>query len=327
MGGKIGVDGFVLISGYFLVFSSTQLVDLKRLFRLWSQVFIYSFGIFCFCIFTDLTDLNTKQVIKSFLPIIFSTWWFASTYFVMYLLHPFINKMLLAFNKQTYQLYLIILFVCWSVIPTFSSTSFQSNSLTWFVFLYSLAGYIRLYKVNDKFKQIYCFRWFFIISVFTYMISCFFIIIGTRWNIFASYSGHFYNQNSIFILLISVLLFMAFLNKHIKYCNYINILSSATFGVYLIHDNKLLRTFLWDKVFNVTQYQDCLLLIPYSIVVVFLTYFGCTIIELIRKYTIEPTLIKISNNKLEVYNEYINTFFLSDPNSVISHPSRPPKDQ
>lgn len=44
MGGKIGVNIFVLISGYFLI--STPTVKLEKVLKLWIQIFTYSFLIF-----------------------------------------------------------------------------------------------------------------------------------------------------------------------------------------------------------------------------------------------------------------------------------------
>lgn len=73
----------------------------------------------------------------------------------------------------------------------------------------------------------------------------------------------------------------------IKHHRWINIAASATFGVYLIHDNNYMRHFLWIDFFNNANYQDSLLLIPYSIIVVIMVYVSCTAIELLRQYTIE----------------------------------------
>ena len=46
MGGKVGVDVFILISGYFLI-TNKRLFNLKRLLKFWGQVFFYSAGIYC----------------------------------------------------------------------------------------------------------------------------------------------------------------------------------------------------------------------------------------------------------------------------------------
>ena len=80
-----------------------------------------------------------------------------------------------------------------------------------------------------------------------------------------------------------------------NYHKWINILASATFGVYLIHDNGIVRPFLWVDVFKNAQYQDSLFLIPYSILVVAIVYIACTMIDLIRKQFFEKPYMLLVN--------------------------------
>lgn len=46
MGGKVGVDVFVLISGYFLINDNEKLFNCRRILKFLGQVFFYSFGIY-----------------------------------------------------------------------------------------------------------------------------------------------------------------------------------------------------------------------------------------------------------------------------------------
>ena len=90
--GKIGVNLFVLISGYFMI---NQSLKLKKLFMLWLQIFIYSAGIML--IMTCLKIYNPTgifDVLKYFLPISYNIYWFATAYIGMYLFTPFINSLL-----------------------------------------------------------------------------------------------------------------------------------------------------------------------------------------------------------------------------------------
>jgi hypothetical protein len=70
-------------------------------------------------------------------------------------------------------------------------------------------------------------------------------------------------------------------------------MASATFGVYLIHDNDIIRKLLWLDWFRNAEYQDSLLLIPYSIFVVAVVYIVCATIDLLRRYIIEIPCMKI----------------------------------
>ena len=71
MGGKMGVDLFVLISGYFLVNSKFKL---KKVFELESQVLTYSVGIALILFSLGISDITLKNIIKSIFPITYNSY-------------------------------------------------------------------------------------------------------------------------------------------------------------------------------------------------------------------------------------------------------------
>lgn len=293
MGGKVGVNIFVLISGYYLIENDKKLFDINKVIKFVLQVFFYSIIIFLIGALMGISDFDFKEIIKTIFPITFSRWWFASAYFVLYLIHPFLNKLLRSIDKGLYQRLLLLLVVCWSIIPTFTTSLFQSNSLLWFITLYVIAGYIKLYGLNKKFVLKQYILVFIGVLILTYSSSIVLNVLGYKWDFFAKYITYFYGQEKITILLLSICLFMIFATIKINNNKFINTLASATFGVYLIHDNIIVRNFLWVEVFNNSQYQENLLLIPYSIVVVTIIYSACSIIDLLRLYIIEKPCMKI----------------------------------
>lgn len=105
-------------------------------------------------------------------------------------------------------------------------------------------------------------------------------------------------MNSILIFTLSISTLILFSKIDIGNIKWINIISSATFGVYLIHDNKLMRDFLWVKIFKNSTYIKSNQLILYSIIVILIVYILCTLIDLIRIYILEkPILEFLSRNK------------------------------
>ena len=293
MGGKIGVDIFVLISGYFLIDNDKEIFDLNKIIKFVGQALFYSVGILVISNLTGITDWTTKSFIKALFPITFSQWWFASTYFVLYLMHPYLNKLLHSIDKTLYQRLLLLLVVCWSIIPTFTTLSFQGNSLLWFVTLYSISGYIKLYGLNEKFTTKHYFLFFLICSALTYSSSVIFTILGSKWDVFAKYTTYFYGQEKLTILSISLCLFMCFSTLKMNHHKWINTMASATFGVYLIHDNNIIRKLLWRDWFRNAQYQEDWRLIPYSILAVAIVYIVCSAIDLLRQYIVETPCMKI----------------------------------
>lgn len=302
----MGVNVFVLISGYFLIESKTQSFDFNRSFRFWGQLFFYSLLIFGFSFVTKNGHTGISDIVKTFFPVTFSVWWFASTYFVLYLLHPYLNKFLRSITKKEYQAFLGLLIIIWCVIPTLTTSNYQANSLWEFVMFYAIAGYIRLYGLNPKLKGWYYFIGFagFMLLTFASYVIC--TVAATKIPVVASRALHFYGRNKIPTLLASVCLFAAFTNIKPFYSRFINIVSSATFGVYLLHDHPVLREYLWIDLFNNSAFSDTIMIIPYSIFTTMLIYICATLIDLLRQQIAKPvsktfnrlTAAKSKENKL-----------------------------
>lgn len=310
MGGKTGVNIFVLISGYFLIQSKSTKASIHKILKLWGQVFFYSAIIYVINIALG-GDISIKQFIKAFMPMTRAAWWFASSYFVLYIIHPYLNRFLHSMDKFLYQRYLLLLLLMWCVVPTFLSTAFEGNSLCWFVTLYSLAGYYRLYGFNKlvtKDAGIMAI----ILTILTYCSSVIFTILGTKWAFFSEHNSYFYGMQRLPTLAISICIFIAFANMDIKYSKWINLASSATFGVYLIHDNRFVRPFLWESVFHNAKFQDSILLVPYSIAVVAIVFILCTLLDLLRQRVIERPYMQLVNrntDRLSTLSKKISNFF------------------
>lgn len=298
MGGKIGVNIFVLISGYFLINNNKNSFNFQRIKKTWDSVFFYSVGFEVFFVvlyFVVKERLDLSNLLNSFFPITTSQWWFASTYFVLYLIHPFLNKLLLSLDRKTYQTILLVAGFCWCIIPTFAKSSYESNSLLWFVFIYSLSGYIKLYGFNPKLKNYHYAATVLTVSALTYFSSVLISILGSKSDDFSLTSTYFYSTQSLPVLVISVCLFMTFATTNIKNSRLINTTASATFGVYLIHENHYLRNIFWQTIFKNSSYQNSIMIIPVSIVAVVSVYMICTVIELVRQLFIEKTFTKITD--------------------------------
>lgn len=265
-------------------------------------IIFYSLSLTFLFYLTGVSNIRLYSIIKAFMPVVLGEWWFASCYFLLFLLHPFLNIIIREINCDIYQRLLVFIISCWCLIPTFLPTQFYCNSLIWFISLYFLAGYIRLYQ--DDFsryssKQLLCFS---VISmIITYSLSVFVVVISAKYTFLSKYSYHFFEQNALTTLLSSVSLFLGMLKCKISYNLWINLIASATFGVYLIHDHQLVRPYLWKTIFHNADFQDSITIIPYSIIVCFLVYIVCTIIELLRQKTIERIYLRMIDKFLETH--------------------------
>lgn len=288
MGGKLGVNLFVLISGYFLCKSEFRL---KRLLKLELEVIFYSIliGILFFIISPERESIN--NLLKEITPLRSNSYWFYNTYFVLILFCPFINKFITSLEKEVFEKLLLSIFILWVLIPVVPTVpSLEISKLGWFIFLYLCAAYIRFYQNNFKFSN----KTFILLGIGSYIlvllsVICFDLLgfIDKRFQIKFDY---FLPMNSILIFSSSIMLFIGFSKIHLDKNRIINCLSSTTFGIYLIHDNHLVRSFLWKDLFRNKEFLISKYFLLHAFVAICLVYFICTAIDLIRQYLLEKPL-------------------------------------
>lgn len=292
-GGKLGVNLFVLISGYFLI---EQKNDIKKAIILWLDVSIYSICILL--IFIPFQgDIGIKTIIKSILPIPFNTYWFVTTYFVILLLCKYLNTFIKSLDKTNLDELIIISTIILSALPTLKISSFSNSTLIinntcWFILLYFIAARIRLYPPK---KLIFKHSLFIGCSTFIIgiCIGSIFSILGERIPFFFYNSTHFTSMESTLMLICSVFLFIGFLHIDIGCNKTINTISATTFGIYLIHDNSFVRTLLWKNIFNNNSYLNSKLLVLHAIFAIVTTFVCCSIISWIYNLTFSKAVRRI----------------------------------
>lgn len=302
MGGKIGVNLFVLISGYYMVKSPGGKTG--KVVRIWLQLITYSLLLYAAAMGIGMISFHRNTLTAHLLPVTTFRWWFATTYCILCLLSPFLNRMIQSLDRRAFQKLLLLATVLWSVIPSvvnltyFIGSDMDRNNLVWFVYLYFLGAYIRLYP-TERARSV---AWYFTgaaVSGILIFLSMLWLNNMAKGNpYYASHAGILSSFWSLPALLMSVYLFAGFLRVRIGSSRWINAIASATFGVYLIHDDGYMREFLWKTLFKNAQYTHSSLLIPYSIAVIVCVYVVCTAIELARIHLLEkrylPAVDKVS---------------------------------
>ena len=302
IGGKLGVNCFLLISGYYLVGSKGR--SIKSIARIWLQIFFYSVGITLLFVALGKTECSIKSLVSACLPITTVTWNYASAYFVLILFTPFLNVFLNSLPKQKYERMLLLMFFCWCIIPTITGKSFESNYLLWMAVLYAVGGYIRLYpnKYTENRKTA---AWGVVISYALYLGSVIIMdLLGTKMGFFSDSAREirFGQMQMLPCVAMAVSLFLLFKNTKIGSNRVVNTLATAVFGVYLIHEHSLVRAVLWTEIFKNTDHINSPMLVLYLIAAVLSIYVVSTIIELARSFLIERLyMMPISNfcDKLE----------------------------
>ena len=312
IGGKIGVVIFIYISGYFLV--KADEIKTAKVIKLWLQVFFYSLPVYLIFVLFGIRSFGIMDLVKNCLPIIFQKWWFATAYLLLYILSPFLNRVLKSLSEKQYIGFLLLTGICWCVIPTCTTQYFMGNELLFFVLIYSISGFIRLYKIKIQWSAAKCIVISIVLTALTFGSVVAFDILGFKFPFLAENALYlFIFQRSIMVVVIGLPVFIGFLKMNIGYKRVINFISPAMFGVFLIHENNIVRNWLWQDVFSLSSYSNSKTLIPYTLLVLALVFVGCTIIEILRRYSIEllsKPLIGFASVKIDSVSEKLQSAVL-----------------
>lgn len=107
------------------------------------------------------------------------------------------------------------------------------------------------------------------------------------------------NDYGFFQLLLGIGLFIIFLKAKIAYHPWINTIASTTFGIYLLHDNKLFLHHMWDNVFGTYQYYESTLLPLYALLIVALIFIVGMVVDYMRLAFIEKPVMKVLTPTLD----------------------------
>ena len=323
MGGSIGVGCFVLISGYFLI---EQNFSLKKLLKILGSVWFYTIIIWLIWILTIVFQGNFelgkifKETLYAFFPVTLSHYWFVTAYVIILILSPFMNKLIFALDYQNYKKFLAIIIIIFVFIaggiPLVLTGVFNGRIFP-MMMLYFIAGFIKRFRNEKKFNA----SRHFIIALLLYLMlfssAYIFTYIGTKLGITAIIDGmYFYRKlNSPLIVGICVEMFIAFFELNVKNSKLINEIASCTFGVYLIHGNRLLNP-LFIKLFPIYKVTNSFYILVYSIIAVVTIYISCTLIEFLRKKTIEKIWVSYLNKHLDAITNRIKLFSFKIINST-----------
>lgn len=300
---RISVNLYVLITGYYMINSKAKV---KKLFNTWLVVEFYSI-ILLFISMINIKTVSFKEIVKALLPISSCFYWFATVYVALYVLTPFINKALKNLNKKQYQILMSILFI----MLVLEKSIFNSNihidvngeSLIWFIYLYIVAGYIRLHY-NKKVNKKLCF----IVTLITPFIITAIRVISDMY--FGKRMDALLNFSNILNFISTVCLFLYFKDVNIKNEKINNIIAKISpliFGIYLIHDNGNINSFMWKNILKVNEYAESNYLILNYIISVILVFTVCSCIEFLRLKIFEmcskTKLSKKTDEKLDKLDE------------------------
>lgn len=293
-GGKTGINCFVLITGYFMCSSH---ITTKKFIKLISERYFYYIGIFLLFLLFGYSAFSLKDFAKTVFPFFNVTTGFTSCYLLFYLFIPFLNKIIKSMNEKEHLSLVVLLLLIYTILPSFLKATVSFNYITWFIVIYFIASYIKLYPKECYNKT----KLWAMLTIFFVGLSWLSVIViyifGRRFGIQDQAYFFVADSNKILALLTALSSFMLFKNLEIKQNKFINVLATSTFGVLLIHANSdTMRHWLWKDVLKNVEVYNTNLIMLHAILSVFVIFFICSFIDLLRIRLIEkPFLNKLSS--------------------------------
>lgn len=317
----VHVNSFILISGYF---QCKGKLKLGKVMTLVNATWFYKVVILLLCLgfgWLAVRPDNT-EILRTLLPLDYGIYWFIGNYIVLYLISPILNIIINHTEKKQLRNVIAILFLIVSVLSLVTGDMFYNNnygrSLTTFILLYFIGGYLRNYPIDKS----YFFKPFTtqakrttyimtigicaIVGTLCYTVSCQLINLGS----IASECGKILDYlassySSPIVLLQTVCYFLLFASFSFKK-SWINKISGCMIGVYLIHENIYVRENLYNylgltKITEITP--SCILILLGTALGIFLL---ATVIEFIRKKIFKLIYnTKLAKKNRQNYQNYV----------------------
>lgn len=266
--GELGVNLFMLTSGYFMVRGRFRW---KKLVRLLVQVQFYHWLSILLAIqLGEFQFTGWKSVLLAFFPVTLGQYWFITAYLLVCLFSPFFNLLIGAMDLSAYRRLLLTCLVLFCAIPTAFGVFYNDtevflyyNRFIWLVIVYFIGGYIRTREgaIPERAAGKYA-LWTALAACAVLLAS---ILVIDRFSGFFARLGvtepaYFWPPNTIPMLALSLGVFGLFLHWQLPCLPAVNTLASTTLGIYLLHDG-VLAPWLWKTALRCAEHQDSAFLV------------------------------------------------------------------
>ena len=255
----VAVNVYVLVSGYFLTESGFKL---KRFIVLAGQILFYSLLIplaLILCGKLSVSELTLYDFLFYLLPVQMKHYWFGTAYILMYLFVPVLSAGVKQLSEKQLRgmicLLILVISVAKSDLPFQLAIDNEGYDVVWFLCLFLIAAYFRLYGCNGMKKSGRGWLLYAAGSCGIFLLSLLIAYFSNRFGKFAYFIGSPYHYNHILCLLAAVGLFFAFLHWDIPeglFAKVVRRIAPYTFGVYLLHENAAVK-FLWPELMGMSE--------------------------------------------------------------------------
>lgn len=300
---NVAVNAYVLISGYFLVDAKWHV---NKVIKLVCQVLFYSIivGVVMYALGNvmqlpqicaayeragEIQKYDLTRWLNIVLPIEYEHYWFATAYVVMYILSPVLAIAVKELPQKQLKTVIVAL-LCFfsipkSVNPFLIPTDSYGYDFGWFICLFLIAGYIRVYGIRlfcSKKKSIICYIAGVLINFAICAATGYICKITGKLEYYMDMS---YAYNYIVVLFSSVAFFYLWTYVDIKegkFADFVCKIAPLTFGVYLFHENVGIRL-IWPYLLGADRMNSFVARFIHMVVCVIAVFAVGCVVDYIRK--------------------------------------------
>lgn len=296
------VNCYALVSGYLMLGKE---IKPSRITELWFEVFFYSVSISAIMMIVYRDLFSARNIVYAVTPIISNQYWYMTSYFMMYLFVPMMNKFADAANKKVFTATIVIILILTTGSLMIKQDGFRLNdgySPIWLMIMYLVGAYMKKFNVGAKMK-----KW---LALLLYVISslCSFILCVFSKKLLKIILGNdisYLSYTSPFVVLSAIFLFIFFskLKFGKKTEKLINYITPAALGVYLIHTHPLVFNRLMKDIAMPLVNHGTAAMIFGSVAMALAVFIICIVIDLLRIQLFRLIRINALCKKLdEVFN-------------------------
>lgn len=241
----VAVNLYALTTGYLNV---KKEVKISGLVKRWAQVFFYClFFTGMFAIFKPEV-VSLKSWAKAFLPVMANQYWYFTQYFVLFMVMPFLNKMINSLEKKDLKKLVFIIILVLSFIPMVRQYDIfltgHGFSAIWLMALYIIGGYFALYKDEIKYSKISLWLTIILSNIVTVGVK-FIVDMMNHIEVNDMLNVVLIDYTSLPVVLSSLAIMLLVMNMKVKKgMKVVKFIGKLTFGIYLFHVN----VFVWEYV-------------------------------------------------------------------------------
>lgn len=299
LGGKVGVDLFVLISGYLMITSTAKF---KSLARTISETIVFSVFMYLIVVLFNINNVNFDilMFIKRMFPVMFHQYWFVTSFVLMYITLPIYLPFLKSLSQDGYRKFLFVSFMVvtiWPLIFLKPGMSFSYPVL--FLFLFAVGGYIKKFDIKVSVPLALLKSAGFAIAAVGATLILKAILMGSRESIWyqiatmigwtrQTFKGNFFLwfDASPFAFLVALYLFLAVMSAKQFSSKTVNFIGMHVFGAYLFQSAPLFSPWIYKTAIDLNRVSGTLPRLAMAVVVaVSLTAIGVLLHVVLGKVT------------------------------------------